>query len=139
MRLVRRSVLKRAALASAVIVLGACTDFSTTPDVPLGRVTVTVTDDNNAGVQGLLVQLMRPDRITIWRSLTTSANGTGEFDTANGGVIPQTYVVRLILGNDWLLQENDINDKPITVVVGQLHPVIFKVKKKEVPGGPPGG
>jgi hypothetical protein len=122
--------------AAAVLTLGACTDFSTTPDVPLGRVTVSVTDENNAGVGQLLVELLRPDRVTIWRSLTTSANGTGEFDTANGGVIPQSYLVRLHLGSNYLLAEGETNDKPVTVVVGEVHPITFKVKKKSVGGGP---
>lgn len=122
--------------AAAVIILGACTDFSTTPDVPLGRVTVAVTDENNAGVGQLLVELLRPDRVTVWRSLTTSANGTGEFDTANGGVIPQSYIVRLHLGSNYLLAEGETNDKPVTVVVGEVHPITFKVKKKSVGGGP---
>jgi hypothetical protein len=137
MRLVRRLALKVVAASAVVVAFSGCTDFSTTPDVPLGRVTVTVTDENNAGVGGLLVQLLRPDRITIWRSVTTSSNGTGEFDTANGGVIPQSYVVRLNLGTEWLLQDGDTNDKPITVVVDQLHPVTFKVRKK-APGETPG-
>ena len=99
MRFRRGSALKRALLAvAAVCAVSACTDLSSGPDVPVGRVTVSVTDGNNAGVGQLLVQLMRPDRVTVWRSLTTSANGTGEFDTANGGVIPQAYLVRLNLG-----------------------------------------
>lgn len=137
MRLARRSALKRAVAAGvALFALSSCTDFSTTPDVPLGRVTVTVTDENNAGVRNLLVDLLRPDRATIWRSLTTNANGTGEFDTANGGVIPQSYIVRLHHGLEYLLAEGETNDKPVTVVVGQIHPITFKVVKKSVGGGP---
>ena len=137
MRLLRSLAFKVAFAGAAALVVSACTDFSTTPDVPLGRVTVAVTDESNAGVGGLLVQLLRPDRVTIWRSVTTSSNGTGEFDTANGGVIPQSYIVRLNLGNDWLLQEGETNDKPLTVVVDQIHPVTFKVRKKVV-GEEPG-
>ena len=136
MRLTRRSALKQVVLAgAAVLALSACTDFSTTPDVPLGRVTVTVTDENGAGVGGLLVDLLRPDLTTVWRSVTTNANGTGEFDTANGGVIPQSYIVRLHHGLDYLIDPDDTNDKPVTVVVGQVHPITFKVVKKTV-GGP---
>ena len=134
MRLVSR---RRAVIGvAAMLALGACTDFSTTPDVPVGRVTVSVTDQNNAPVSGLLVQLLRPDRVTIWRSLTTNNSGSGEFDPANGGVIPQSYIVRLQLGNDWLLNEGETNDKPVTVVVGETHPITFKVKPKSVGGGP---
>ena len=137
MRFVRQHAVRRVVVAAAaVFTLGACTDFSTTPDVPLGRVTVSVTDENNAGVGQLLVELLRPDRVTIWRSLTTNSNGTGEFDTANGGVIPQQYLVRLHLGSNYLLAEGETNDKPVTVVVGEVHPITFKVKKKSVGGGP---
>lgn len=140
MRLTRRSALKRVFIAGVLASLSsACTDLGSGPDVPLGRVTVSVTDENNAGVGQLLVDLLRPDRTTIWRSLTTSSNGTGEFDTANGGVIPQSYLVRLHLGNDYLLAEGETNDKPVTVVIGQIHPVTFKVVKKSVGGGPVGG
>ena len=136
MRLVRRSGLKRVLLAGAAMtVLGACTDLSTGTDVPLGRVTVSVTDENNAPVSQMLVQLLRPDRVTIWRSLTTNANGSGEFDPDNGGVIPQAYLVRLQLGDTWLLQEGETNDKPLTVVIGETHPITFKVRKK-APTGP---
>jgi hypothetical protein len=136
MSIVRRSALKIALAGAVVAAFGGCTDLSTNPDVPLGRVTVAVTDETNAGVGGLLVELLRPDRITIWRSVTTNSNGTGEFDTANGGVIPQSYIVRLNLGTQWLLHEGETNDKPVTVVVDQIHPITFKVKKKTVGGGP---
>ena len=126
-------------LAVAGVLAGAsagCTDFSTTP-VSLGRVTVSVTDQNNAGVGLIAVDLMLPDRATIWRSLRTSADGTGEFGQADGGVKSQTYIVRLLPNTDYLLAEGETNDKPVAVVIGQTHPVTFKVVKRQVGTGPP--
>jgi hypothetical protein len=127
-----------ALVAIVAAVIGGCTDFSTTP-VSLGRVTVAVTDQNNQGVPQLVTDLMLTDRSTIWRSIRTSSNGTGEFGTADGGVIPQQYIVRLTTtGTEYSLAEGETNDKPVTVIVGQIHPVTFKVKKNQV-GGEPGG
>ena len=133
------SITRRAALiAGAAFLVGGCTDFSTTP-VSLGRVTVSVTDQNNQGVPQLVANLMLLDRTTIWRSLRTSSNGSGEFDPDNGGVIPQQYIVRLVVaGTEYSLAQAEMNDKPVTVIIGQTHPVTFKVTKNQV-GGPPGG
>ena len=47
------------------------------------------------------------------------------------------YVVRLHTNNEYQLAENETNDKPVTVVIGQTHPVTFKVVKRQV-GGTPG-
>jgi len=134
------SITRRAALiAIGAALFAGCTDFSTTP-VNLGRVTVTVTDQNNQGVGQLVTDLMLTDRATIWRSIRTSSAGTGEFGTADGGVIPQQYIVRLITaGTEYSLADGETNDKPVTVIVGQIHPVTFKVKKNQVGGGPIGG
>ena len=140
MRLSGLSITRRALLIAGVATLiGACTDFSTTP-VSLGRVTVTVTDQNNQGVGQLVADLMLTDRATLWRSIRTSSSGTGEFGTADGGVIPQQYIVRLIVaGTEYSLADGETNDKPVTVIVGQIHPVTFKVRKNQVGGGPVGG
>lgn len=105
-----------------------CTDFSTTPD-SLGRVTVSVTDQNNAGVPNLVVDLLMADRSTIWRSLRTSSDGSGEFGKPDGGVISQTYIVRVALAGQYQLAAGETNDKPVQVVIGQIHPVTFKVVK----------
>ena len=139
MTLSRFPIKRRAALiAIGAALFAGCTDFSTTP-VNLGRVTVTVTDQNNQGVGQLVTDLMLTDRSTIWRSIRTSSNGTGEFGTADGGVIPQQYIVRLITTGTEYSLDNDTNDKPVTVIVGQIHPITFKVKKNQVGGGPIGG
>ncbi len=122
------------ALAGLVAVFAGCTDFSTTPDT-LGRVTVSVTDENNAGVANLVVDLMLQDRSTIWRSLRTSSDGSGEFGKADGGVISQTYIVRLTLSGQYQLAASETNDKPVQVVISQIHPVSFKVRRGAI-GGP---
>lgn len=130
--------MKRLATAGVLVgVLAGCTDFSTTP-VSLGRVTVQVTDENNAGVGLIPVDLMLTDKLTIWRSLRTSADGTGEFGKPDGGVKSQMYIVRLQTTNEYQLAANETNDKPVTVVIGQTHPVTFKVVKRQVPDTPPG-
>ena len=130
--------MKRIVIAGALIgALAGCTDFSTTP-VSLGRVTVSVTDANNAGVGLMAVDLMLTDKLTLWRSLRTSADGTGEFGKPDGGVKSQMYIVRLQTNNEYQLAENETNDKPVTVVIGQTHPVTFKVVKRQVPDTPPG-
>ncbi len=128
MRFFRSNVACSIALAAFVTVPAGCTDFSTTPE-SLGRVTVSVTDQNNAGVPNLVVDLMLQDRSTIWRSLRTSSDGTGEFGKPDGGVISQTYIVRLTPSVQYQLAAGETNDKPVQVVIGQIHPVTFKVAR----------
>ena len=128
--------MKRLAIAGALVgALSGCTDFSTTP-VSLGRVTVSVTDQNNAGVGLIAVDLMLTDKVTIWRSLRTTTDGTGEFGKPDGGVKSQMYIVRLQTNTEYELAADETNDKPVTVVIGQTHPVTFKVRRRQV-GGPP--
>ncbi len=137
MVLKRLSFVPRAlAVASIALALSACTDFSKTPDL-LGRVTVKVTNDAGAPLSGISVDLLLNDRQTRWRNLLTGADGSGEFDTANGGVIPQTYVVRVLLsGTNFVIAPDDTNDKPVVVVLGQTHNVTFKLTPRVV--GPVG-
>ena len=137
MHLMSLSWLRRSStLAVVLAVASGCTDFSTTP-VSLGRVTVAVKDQNNAGVPLIAVDLMLPDRITVWRGLRTSTDGTGEFGKDDGGVKSQIYVVRIIEQGDYSLAPGETNDKPVTVVIGQTHHVTFSMQKRTI-GGPPG-
>ncbi len=133
MQFLGSSAVRGIAMAGFVAVLAGCTDFSTTP-VSLGHVTVSVTDQNNAGVPNLVVDLLLQDRSTIWRSLRTSSDGSGEFGKPDGGVISQVYIVRLALSGQFQLAANETNDKPVQVVIGQVHPVTFKVVKGVVTG-----
>jgi hypothetical protein len=130
-------MLRKLPLAAAVFaVVAGCTDFSTTP-ASLGRVTVTVKDQNNAPVPQIVVDLMLPDRITVWRSIRTSTDGTGEFGKPDGGVKSQIYIVRLTPTGQYQLAADETNDKPVTVVIGQTHEVSFRMVKGTI-GGPSG-
>lgn len=136
MRLIRSTVILRASVACLITAaVAACSDFSTTP-VSLGRVTVAVTDDSNQPVPNTTVDLLLPDR-TGWRSLRTSADGTGEFGKADGGVVSQMYIVRITPDVGYTLSSSDTNDKPVTVVIGQTRHVTFNLVKRV--GGQPGG
>jgi hypothetical protein len=136
MLLSRSLFLRRSAfLAIAAALIGGCTDFSTPPE-SLGRLFVTAKDETGAGVGGINFTLLLNDRSTQWAKLTTSANGTGEFRSADGGVLPQLYVVRFddINGN-YKIATGETNDKTINVVAGQEFTVNFNITKK-VPTGP---
>ena len=124
-----------AALMVAVAAIVACTDFSSPPP-SLGHATITVVDSaNNAGVGNIQADLYLNDRTTQWASLRTSSNGSGEFRPGDGGVIPQTYIVRLVLaGSGYTLAGGETNDKPLQVVIGSTATVNFKLHKTAVGG-----
>src|SRR6478672_10612738 len=137
MLLTRYSFLRRSVfLACALVVTGGCTDFSSPPDA-LGKLLVSVKDDTGAGVPNVAVDLYLNDRVTQWAGLITSADGSGEFRAKDGGLIPQTYVVRLVLTSNYTLADGETIDKPVTVVIGQTMTVNYKLVKKVVTG-PPG-
>ena len=132
------SVLTRrmALLAVSAAIIGGCTDFSSPPP-QLGHMTVLVKDDAGAGVGGIQVDLLLNDRSTVWASLRTSADGSGEFRAGDGGVIPLLYVGRAVLtGTAYKLASDDTNDKPINVVIAQTFVANFKITKSGVGGGP---
>jgi hypothetical protein len=137
MLLTRSSFLRRSVLlACALVITGGCTDFSSPPDA-LGRLLVSVKDDAGAGVPNVAVDLYLNDRVTQWAGLITSADGSGEFRAKDGGLIPQTYIVRIVISGNYTLADGETVDKPITVVIGQTLTVNYKLVKKVV-GGPPG-
>ena len=127
-----------AALFVVSLAVSACTDFSSPPP-SLGHATISVVDSaTNAGVPNLAATLYLNDRTTAWASLRTSANGTGEFRPGDGGVIPQTYIVRLDLtGSGYTLAAGETNDKPLQVIIGSTRDVNFKLHKVGA-GGLPG-
>lgn len=136
MRLNRSSFIRRSALiAFSAVLASSCTDFSSPPDA-LGHLLVSVKDDTGAGVPGMNVDLLLNDRTTRWAAVLTTANGGGEFRPGDGGVIPQTYIVRFLPTGQYILAADDTNDKPAVVVIGQNLTVNFKVTKKVV--GAPG-
>jgi hypothetical protein len=135
MRLTRSSFLRRSALIAFAAALSAgCTDFSSPPD-QLGRLTVTVKDENNAGVGLINVDLFRGD--IPWAALATSADGSGEFRASDGGLIPDAYTVKIALTGNYTLAAGETTDKPVTVVVGQTQTVNYKIVKRVI-GGPGG-
>ena len=137
MLIASRSIFRKLSLGAVLFAAAAgCTDFSTTP-ASLGRVIVTVKDQNNAPVPQIIVDLLLTDRITVWRSIRTSTDGTGEFGKPDGGVKSQIYIVRLTPTGQYQLAADETNDKPVTVVIGQTHEVSFRMVKGTI-GGPGG-
>jgi len=126
------------ALFVVSVAVSACTDFSSPPP-SLGHATITVVDSaTNAGVANIAATLYLNDRATAWAALRTSSTGSGEFRPGDGGVIPQTYIVRLELtGSGYTLAVGEINDKPLQVTIGATTNVTFKLHKTVI-GGPGG-
>ncbi len=137
-QLCRKFLLGSTVMALAIIAVSACTDFSSPPP-QLGHAKVLVVDSaTNAGVGNLALTLFLNDRTTAWAALRTSADGTGEFRPGDGGVLPQTYIVRIdLVGTGYTLAVNETNDKPLQVVIGETNTVNFKLHKISL--GPPGG
>ena len=121
------------ALAIVAVSSGACLD--STSNIPLGRIQVSVKDATGAGAGGIVVDLIRGT--TLWASLYTSANGSGEFRQNDGGVLPDSYTVqiRLDLGGatNYSLAADETATKPAVVVVDQTTTVSFKVDKRSGP------
>ena len=135
MDLTRSGFLRRSAvIVFAAVLAGGCTDFSS-PPAQLGTLLVSVKDENNAGVGGIPVDLYVAQGMVQWAALSTSADGSGEFRARDGGVLPQSYIVRITVGGQYLLAPGETNDKPVTVVAGESRTVTFKLAKKVI-GGP---
>lgn len=122
----RRIAARRVALLAFVSLAAAGCSESTA--IELGNAIVTVLDANNVPVAGFPVTLIRASDGTPWRALYTSANGSGEFGAADGGVLPGTYLVHADLHLvTHTLGPGETNDKPMTVVAGQATTVTFKI------------
>ena len=136
MRLLKSVLTRRMALvAVSAVLIGGCLDLSS-PSQQLGHMLVQVKDDAGVGVSGLQVDLMLPDRATVWASLRTSADGSGEFRADDGGVLPQSYILRIMLtGTPYELSADDTNDKAVIVQPEQRVTANFTVVKRVV-GGP---
>ena len=122
--------------AIAAIVYTGCTDFSSPPEV-LGHLIVTAKDESGAPVAGAKFTALLADRTTAWGVATTGATGSGEFREADGGILPQTYIVRFDRTTQgYSLPSTETDDKPITVVIGQTQTVSFTLHKGSLtPGG----
>lgn len=138
MNLTRSKFLRRsAAILLAAGLAGGCTDFSKAPE-QLGHLIVVAKDASGAGIQGIKFTLLLNDRATEWAKVSTSADGSAEFRASDGGVLPQTYIIRFeTLNGSYGLAPNETNDKPAQVVLGQTLTINFTVAKVG-PGGEPG-
>ncbi|HVF41129.1 MAG TPA: hypothetical protein VM939_14600 [Gemmatimonadaceae bacterium] len=113
----------------ALLAASACTDFSSAPP-SLGRVQVKVQATDQSGISQIPVDLLLPNKITVWRAALTTTDGSAEFAEAEGGVIPQQYVVRILLaGKGYELAADEINDKPVTVQIGATQIVTFRLRR----------
>jgi len=133
-------VTRRSAVIVALAGLGfvGCTDFSSTP-AQLGHLIVNAKDSVGAAVPGINFTALLADRSTEWAKVTTGSTGSAEFRASDGGILPQTYIVRFdALNAGYSLGTGETNDKPITVVIGQTQTINFVVKKTTPGGLPPG-
>ena len=134
LRVTRRSAVV-AALAGLAFV--GCTDFSS-PPAQLGHLIVNAKDESGTALAGINFTALLADRSTEWAKVTTGTTGSAEFRASDGGILPQTYIVRFDAQNaGYALATGETNDKPIQVVLGQTQTVNFTVKKT-TPGGGPG-
>jgi 5-hydroxyisourate hydrolase-like protein (transthyretin family) len=106
---------------------------SGTSTAPLGRLTAKVVDANDAGVQGILVDLykMEGGRWILWRTSVTSSNGIGEFGASDGGVVAGDYFIRVRFVTQHQLAPGESNDRHVTVNEGDNIVVTFRVVPKE--------
>lgn len=133
-------VMRRSAVLAALAALGfvGCTDFSS-PPAQLGHLIVNAKDSVGTAVSGINFTALLADRSTEWAKVTTGTTGSAEFRAADGGILPQTYIVRFDAGNaGYTLGTGETNDHPIQVVIGQTQTVNFVVKKTTPGGLPPG-
>lgn len=130
----RRSVLKRAVcLVIAVAAVAGCSSGSSNEPDQLGRVIVTVKDDANTPLSGILVNLYASGNTSSpWAATTTGANGSAEFSADAGGVKAQSYIARVMSLTAYNLATGETNNKPVTVTVGQTATVSFTLTKRVI-------
>lgn len=120
-------------LMVAAAIFGCDSGSSTEPEEPLGRVVVTIKDNNNAPIPGILVDLfVTTNPFSPWAAATTDATGSAEFSAAAGGVKPQAYIVRIITLTTYELAEGETNNKPVTAVANQTATVSFTLSKRPI-------
>jgi hypothetical protein len=134
MILFRKCITRFLPILAALAFSGGCLNASDPGGSVLGRIVVRVSDQNNAGVRDLAVDLMLTNRQTIWRSARTGSDGTAQFAGNEGGVILQNYIVRLRLIPAWQLAAGETNDKPVTPIGDQTVTVEFKLEPMVIGG-----
>lgn len=133
MRLFHPFLLRRVAVFAVLVAsIGGCTETSSSFSV--GRLLVSVKDEAGVGVGAIPVDLLRTDG-TLWAGLYTSANGSGEFRPGDGGVLADTYKVRILLAAspNLSLAPNETNDKTVIVTSGGTITVSFKLARRTEP------
>ena len=113
------------------LLLGAVSCNVTTTS-PLGRLSAKVIDANNAGVQGVLLDLYKVDggRSILWRASISSSDGIGEFGASDGGVIAGDYFIRVSFVTQYELAPGESNDRPVIVNEGDNIVVTVRVVPK---------
>lgn len=128
MRLYRsKRMLASALLGVSLLLVAACS-----LDVAMhtsGRLQVLVEDTNGDPVPNIRADLLLDDKITVWRTTTTGADGRAEFDASAGGVVIQGYYVRLILTPDWNMASGEPNDKAVIPSGGAVLVVRFRIAR----------
>jgi hypothetical protein len=98
---------------------------------------VSAKDESGAPVAGVKFTAFLADRTTAWAVVTTGADGTAEFRASDGGILPQTYVVRFDATTPgYTVPQGQPVEKPVTVLVGHTHDLSFTVRKSGPGGGP---
>lgn len=134
MRVIRPPIIAVAALAWLLVSLG-CNGATTT--YPLGKLSARVVDANNAGVQGVAVDLYKlvGGGALLWRASSTSSNGIAVFGASDGGVVAGDYYIHVTFTSNYQLGTGESNDRPVTVREGDDIVVTFHAVAKG-PGGP---
>lgn len=121
-------------LSAVALLLGAvgCGGTGATATYPLGGLSAKVVDANNAGVEGILLDLYRVEggTATLWRASRSGSDGIGEFGASEGGVIAGKYVVRVRFVTQYELAAGQTNDRPVTVNEGDKIVITFRVIQK---------
>jgi hypothetical protein len=121
-------------LLATVSLLGAGCNASESTGYALGGVEVVVTE-NNVPVSQVQVNLMLPDRATLWRTAITLSDGKAQFGSGEGGVLVQDYLVFFPSNVQYTLAPGETNYKPVKAVENQTVSVQFKVVKVVVNPG----
>ena len=126
-----KSILASTLLGVSLLIVVACNldvaQYST------GRLQIQVEDTAGNPVPNINANLLLEDKITVWRSTTTGADGKAEFDAEAGGVTIQGYYIRLILTPDWNMAPGEPNDKAVIPNGGSVIVVRFRIAKVATP------
>src|ERR1043165_6678249 len=110
MNLISSRFARSFAVAGSLVFAASCNDTSGT-DYPLGNVTAVVVDTNGAPVDQVQVNLMLPDKATLWRTAITGTDGKAIFGSGEGGVLVQDYLVFFPSSVQWALASGETNYK----------------------------